>query len=58
MSYVDVVFAHRYDAATPMEEVVRGFNYLIETGKTFYWGQSTPLELCDELLELTVDERL
>ncbi|ORY87404.1 NADP-dependent oxidoreductase domain-containing protein [Leucosporidium creatinivorum] len=40
MDYVDVVFAHRHDAATPMEEVVRGFNHLIETGKTFYWGTS------------------
>lgn len=23
-----------------MEEIVRGFNYLIDTGKTFYWGTS------------------
>lgn len=45
MDYVDVVFAHRHDAATPMEEVVRGFNYLIETGKTFYWGQFASSEL-------------
>jgi len=40
MDYVDVVFAHRPDATTPMEEVVRGFNHLIETGKAFYWATS------------------
>lgn len=35
--YVDVVFAHRPDPQTPMEEVVRGFNYIIEKGWAFYW---------------------
>jgi aryl-alcohol dehydrogenase-like predicted oxidoreductase len=40
MTYVDVVFAHRHDAATPMEEIVRGFNYCIEKGYAFYWGTS------------------
>lgn len=39
LDYVDVVFAHRHDASTPMEEIVRGFNHLINTGKTFYWGK-------------------
>jgi aryl-alcohol dehydrogenase-like predicted oxidoreductase len=23
-----------------MEEIVRGFNYLIDSGKAFYWGTS------------------
>ncbi|RYP64508.1 hypothetical protein DL769_006646 [Monosporascus sp. CRB-8-3] len=40
LEYVDVVYAHRPDRQTPMEEVVRAFNYLITTGKTFYWGTS------------------
>ena len=40
LDYVDVVLAHRHDASTPMEEVVRSFNHLIETGKAFYWGTS------------------
>lgn len=40
MSYVDVVLAHRPDVATPMEETVRAFNYLIEKGMCFYWGTS------------------
>lgn len=40
LPYVDVVYAHRPDRDTPMEEVVRGFNYLIDNGKAFYWGTS------------------
>ncbi|OGE57065.1 hypothetical protein PENARI_c002G02395 [Penicillium arizonense] len=40
LPYVDIVFAHRPDRDTPMEEIVRAFNYLINNGKTFYWGTS------------------
>ncbi|GAA6057453.1 hypothetical protein JCM3770_000767 [Rhodotorula araucariae] len=40
LDYVDVVFAHRADVATPMEETVRAFNWLIEQGLAFYWGTS------------------
>ncbi|EPE09591.1 voltage-gated k channel beta [Ophiostoma piceae UAMH 11346] len=40
LPYVDVVFAHRPDRDTPIEETVRAFNYLIDQGKTFYWGTS------------------
>jgi voltage-dependent potassium channel beta subunit len=40
LDYVDLVFAHRPDDDTPMEEVVRAFNWLIEKGKAFYWGTS------------------
>ncbi|KZO93110.1 putative potassium channel beta subunit protein [Calocera viscosa TUFC12733] len=40
MDYVDVVFAHRPDVTVPMEEIVRAFTYLINTGKAFYWGTS------------------
>jgi voltage-dependent potassium channel beta subunit len=40
LDYVDLVFAHRPDPETPMEEVVRGFNHLINQGKAFYWGTS------------------
>ncbi|KAJ3053692.1 hypothetical protein HK097_003618 [Rhizophlyctis rosea] len=40
MDYVDLIFAHRPDAYTPMEEVVRAFNHIIDTGKAFYWGTS------------------
>jgi len=40
LDYVDVVFAHRPDVYTPIEEIVRGFNQLISNNKAFYWGTS------------------
>ncbi|EKJ70241.1 hypothetical protein FPSE_09458 [Fusarium pseudograminearum CS3096] len=40
LPYVDIVYAHRPDRLTPMEETVRAFNYLIDNGKAFYWGTS------------------
>ena len=38
--YVDLVFAHRPDIHTPIEETVRAFNQVINQGKAFYWGTS------------------
>jgi len=38
--YVDLVFAHRPDIHTPVEETVRAFNHVINQGKAFYWGTS------------------
>jgi len=40
LDYVDVVFAHRHDDETPIEEIVRAFNWIIEKNKAFYWGTS------------------
>jgi aryl-alcohol dehydrogenase-like predicted oxidoreductase len=40
LEYVDIVYAHRPDRLTPMEETVRAFNYVIENGLAFYWGTS------------------
>ncbi|KAJ3208939.1 hypothetical protein HDU67_006477, partial [Dinochytrium kinnereticum] len=40
LDYVDLIFAHRPDALTPMEEIVRAFNWVIEKGWAFYWGTS------------------
>jgi aryl-alcohol dehydrogenase-like predicted oxidoreductase len=40
LKYVDIVYAHRPDRLTPMEETVRAFNYVIESGLAFYWGTS------------------
>ncbi|KAI5860142.1 Aldo/keto reductase [Durotheca rogersii] len=40
LEYVDLVYAHRPDRLTPMEETVRAFNHLISTGKALYWGTS------------------
>jgi voltage-dependent potassium channel beta subunit len=38
--YVDMYFCHRYDAGTPVEEVVRAMDDLIHQGKVLYWGTS------------------
>lgn len=40
LEYVDVLYAHRPDRETPMAEIVRAFNFLIDQGKCFYWGTS------------------
>lgn len=40
LDYVDIVFAHRPDVTTPMEETVRAFNYCLDKGLAFYWGTS------------------
>jgi len=40
LDYVDIVFAHRSDPYTPMEETVRAFNWIIDQGYAFYWGTS------------------
>lgn len=40
LSYFDVVYAHRFDDVTPIEQQVRAFNKLINDGKVFYYGTS------------------
>jgi len=40
VEYVDLVFCHRPDLHTPIEETVRAMNTVIEQGKAFYWGTS------------------
>jgi voltage-dependent potassium channel beta subunit len=40
MDYVDVVFCHRPDKNTPIEETCRAMNYVIDKGMAFYWGTS------------------
>lgn len=38
--YVDLVFCHRADPNTPMEEIVWTMNDIITQGKALYWGTS------------------
>lgn len=40
LEYVDLVFCHRPDPFTPIEETVRAMNFVIEQGWAFYWGTS------------------
>jgi voltage-dependent potassium channel beta subunit len=38
--YVDLIFCHRPDIYTPIEETVWAMNLVIQQGKAFYWGTS------------------
>ncbi|CDW80076.1 aldo keto reductase family protein [Stylonychia lemnae] len=57
LDYVDVVFCHRPDYDTPLEETCRAMSYLIDSGKSFYWGTSMwtadritkAVEICERL---------
>lgn len=40
MEYVDLIFCHRPDIHTPIEETVWAMNQVINQGKAFYWGTS------------------
>ncbi|MCK4898891.1 MAG: aldo/keto reductase, partial [Anaerolineales bacterium] len=40
MDYVDLIFCHRPDLHTPIEETVWAMNHVINQGKAFYWGTS------------------
>lgn len=40
LDYVDLIFCHRADIHTPIEETVRAMSYLIDQGKAYYWGTS------------------
>jgi len=40
LDYVDLVFCHRPDRNTPIEETVRAMDQVIRSGKAFYWGTS------------------
>lgn len=55
MDYVDVVFCHRPDFETPLEETCFALDWCIEKGLAFYWGTSEwpvdriarAIEICD-----------
>ncbi len=38
--YVDLIYCHRPDPDTPIEETVRAMNWVIEQGWAYYWGTS------------------
>ena len=40
LDYVDLIFCHRPDPYTPIEETVRAMNFVIQQGWAFYWGTS------------------
>jgi voltage-dependent potassium channel beta subunit len=40
LEYVDMLFCHRPDPNTPIEETVLAMDYLVRQGYAFYWGTS------------------
>jgi voltage-dependent potassium channel beta subunit len=40
LDYVDLIFCHRPDSTTPIEETVWAMHNIIEWGKAMYWGTS------------------
>lgn len=38
--YVDLIFCHRPDLDTPIEETVRAMSFIINSGQALYWGTS------------------
>ena len=40
LDYVDILYCHRYDMRTPLEETCKAMNDLIEDEKILYWGTS------------------
>lgn len=57
LDYVDVIFCHRPDTDTPIEETVKAMDWIVEEGYAFYWATSewTPeqitqaMEICKRL---------
>jgi voltage-dependent potassium channel beta subunit len=40
LDYVDILFCHRPDAETPIEETAHAMHNIIESGRAIYWGVS------------------
>lgn len=52
LEYVDLLFCHRPDLTTPVEETVRAMDYLIRSGHAFYWGTSEwPAERIEQAIQ-------
>jgi voltage-dependent potassium channel beta subunit len=56
MDYVDLLFCHRPDHSTPVEETVRAMDHLVRAGLVFYWGTSEwPAERIEEAYQIAKD---
>lgn len=53
LDYVDIVFCHRPDYETPLEETCRTMDWLIEEGLCFYWATSEwPADMIQRAVEI------
>jgi len=59
LDYVDLLFCHRPDPETPIEETVWAMSELVRQGKALYWGTSEwPAELIMEAYRVARREHL
>lgn len=56
LEYVDLLYCHRADASTPIEETVWAMHNIIERGQALYWGTSE-WDANDVLAAIEVAER-
>ena len=56
MDYVDLLYCHRPDPTTPIEETVWAMHSIVESGKALYWGTSE-WEAADILEAIEIAER-
>jgi voltage-dependent potassium channel beta subunit len=56
LEYVDLVYCHRADPTTPIEETVRAMHDIVDRGKALYWGTSE-WEAAEILAAIEVAER-
>lgn len=56
LDYVDLLFCHRADPATPIEETVWAMHNIVEKGKALYWGTSE-WEAADIVSAIEIAER-
>lgn len=56
MDYVDLLYCHRADPTTPIEETVWAMHNIVERGKALYWGTSE-WEAADIVNAIEIAER-
>ncbi|MFT5140557.1 MAG: voltage-dependent potassium channel beta subunit [Lysobacterales bacterium] len=56
LDYVDLIYCHRSDPTTPIEETVWAMHNIIERGKALYWGTSE-WEAVDIIEAIEIAER-
>jgi len=56
LDYVDLLYCHRADPGTPIEETVWAMHNIIESGKAMYWGTSE-WEAADILSAIEIADR-
>jgi voltage-dependent potassium channel beta subunit len=59
LDFVDILYCHRPDPETPIEETTRAMSDIISSGKALYWGTSEwPAEAVREAWDIAHDNHL